>query len=66
MQLAAALMFKAGYSLREVGRTLSVSHQTASIWVKEYQDGVSVQIEEWIFDAPSFTHLADRHEDDDD
>jgi hypothetical protein len=59
-------LYQAGYSLREVGRMLSVTAQTSQIWVNEYREGVFVKIEEWIYDIPSFTHLADRHLDDDD
>jgi transposase len=54
-------MYKAGYNYREIASILSISKQAAYKWVGDLGDGVIVQIDEWIYDRPCFTYLADRN-----
>jgi predicted transcriptional regulator len=58
-RLAAAILAKAGYSLRDAAKILSVSQQTVKNSAGQYAAEITVTFGETIFDVPSFTHLED-------
>jgi len=65
-RLAAALLTRAGYSLRDAAKILSVSQQTVKNCAEEYAHEITVTFGDAIYDIPAFTHLADTTEEHDD
>jgi len=65
--LAAALLHRAGYSLREVSSVLSLSHQAVKLWSEQYGSQIVISMDS-IYDMPCFTLLANRvrYDEDDD
>jgi transposase-like protein len=63
--LAAALLHRAGYSLREVSSVLSLSHQAVKLWSEQYGSHIVITMDS-IYDMPCFTFLANRIRYDDD
>jgi transposase-like protein len=65
-RLAAALLFQAGYSLRDAASILAVSQQTVKNCSELFGAEIVVTFDESIYESPAFSYLAERFHDESD